>query len=859
MDPHSQSQSNEPISLKIYYTLKRIVLIISIYYIEKIMFIYLLSILYYSLITLIFQIFLHLLLIRYLVLKISFAGQSYLISRNMQYKRGILQATYLNKELIILRTSLKLLYDGINNINNLNQYSTLQRNIKNSFLIIKKFYEIFHKMKEIVGKLSYDQNIFYNNISTLKISLTHSDINNFLNDVIKILRKEKISNIFNLNQDKKDEIYKRKNEINKNIENINNNINILLSQINDYIGNDYNSYSPRYIRNYFYNDLFASLNQFNVELDSYFILERKILITKDNYNIDYIIIKSNFQILKKTKKNKKKLIILCGPNADPYQIYIRTFPVNLYLSKNIDILCWNYRGYGYSTGKASFDNMKNDISELYQESKKNYNYEKIGVHGISIGGVSACFLAKNFKEIKLLVSDRNFGQIEDVVKNLKIGKYLLALYKLLFIQSSRNVENYLNSECFKIILNDPGDEIVPEEGALKTIISEKLCQQYIGLNINNKIIENNTYNNNVIEMENIEKLDTLDTKLSNNNYNYIDNQIEIEDDESSNINTSINTNDITININNSNIKNNSNYNLIHQNSNLENNHKNNIILNLNENKSVLDLLLSSEKKEFIQNIINISEFIINEKKSNLCNLFNFLNNDNKYNKNSNLNPNLILEIKNKILNIFYNFKSAGDTLQRITEVNNSKYILNLFLENFFNNLFIWGTYNNLDEYNCIYNSTEYIDKMISKNIFLLNNFLSSKDFLENENESIIIEIKSFYNFLQKIKNRIKLIGIKTPKGFIHLTEGNKYENELIKIGRGNLVSLTCGHNGLLSEEENIVFKFYLNKSELFKDDEEDINNIDNNDNEEEIIDNNLNNNLEDLDASFSGLATLDDY
>ena len=211
------------------------------------------------------------------------------------------------------------------------------------------------------------------------------------------------------------------------------------------------------------------------------------------------------------------------------------------------------------------------------------------------------------------------------------------------------------------------------------------------------------------------------------------------------------------------------------------------------------------------------------------------------------------------MNIFYNFKSAGDTLQRITEVNNSKYIKNLFLENFFNNLFIWGTYNNLDEYNCIYNSTEYIDKMISKNIFLLNNFLSSKDFLENENESIIIEIKSFYNFLQKIKNRIKLIGIKTPKGFIHLTEGNKYENELIKIGRGNLVSLTCGHNGLLSEEENIVFKFYLNKSELFKDDEEDINNIDNNDNEEEIIDNNLNNNLEDLDASFSGLATLDDY
>ena len=142
----------------------------------------------------------------------------------------------------------------------------------------------------------------------------------------------------------------------------------------------------------------------------------------------------------------------------------------------------------------------------------------------------------------------------------------------------------------------------------------------------------------------------------------------------------------------------------------------------------------------------------------------------------------------------------------------------------------------------------FFSKKIKKNFFLiLFCFLIYNKLTGEEKEQLL---KKLFR---------KLIGIKTPKGYIHLTEGNKYENELIKIGRGNLVSLTCGHNGLLSEEENIVFKFYLNKSELFKDDKEDINNIDNNDNEEEIIDNNLNNNLEDLDASFSGLATLDDY
>ena len=474
---HNDEELSTSSKIKLYAIdiLKKILIIIFIYYIEKLLYMILTYILYFSFLSISFQIFLHLLLLRYLVLKVVFAGLSFFISRNIQYKRGIIQASYILKELNNLKSSFSLLFDESKPIEEIKYFNILQRNMKSSVLVINKFWQVFHKMKEKFNSLTYDQNIFYNNISNLKILLEKSKILNFLNDVIKKLKEEKVSDIKNISTN-------------------------LITQLTDYIGEDYSLYSLRYIRNYFFNILFASIQQFDVELDSYFIFEQKNLITKDEEaNLDYIIIKSKLS----TKNSHKKLMIICGPNAEPYQIFARNIPLNIYLNKGIDILCWNYRGYGFSTGKADFNNLKEDIIDIYTEIKNHYNYESIGVHGISLGGVPACYLAKNFF----------------------LGKYLALLYKLLLIPSSRNVENYLNAKCEKILLNDPCDEIVTEEGSLKTMISEKLISKYIYIN---KYLENE-----MIEMKNIDTVETIDTSINSNNCD--DNQIEIEDDEDNNI------------------------------------------------------------------------------------------------------------------------------------------------------------------------------------------------------------------------------------------------------------------------------------------------------------------------------------
>ena len=177
----------------------------------------------------------------------------------------------------------------------------------------------------------------------------------------------------------------------------------------------------------------------------------------------------------------------------------------------------------------------------------------------------------------------------------------------------------------------------------------------------------------------------------------------------------------------------------------------------------------------------------------------------------------------------------------------------MFIENFFNNLFIWGTYDKLDDYGSIYHSTEFIGMMIEKNIKDLNSFLKSETLNNYKSTEIISNINLFYNDLILVQKNMKFLLIKTGKEYVYLNDGEKYENELIKLGRGNLVSLFCGHNGQLSEEENIVFKYYLNKSDLFiSDDHGDINTSPNKIMDENYEDNKID--IEELDTSFSGLA-----
>ena len=65
----------------------------------------------------------------------------------------------------------------------------------------------------------------------------------------------------------------------------------------------------------------------------------------------------------------------------------------MYLNHNIDVLLWNYRGYGFTPGVATFANIQKDSEAVAEFARSQNIWNKIAVHGISIGGLPSCHLA----------------------------------------------------------------------------------------------------------------------------------------------------------------------------------------------------------------------------------------------------------------------------------------------------------------------------------------------------------------------------------------------------------------------------------------------------------------------------------
>ncbi len=84
---------------------------------------------------------------------------------------------------------------------------------------------------------------------------------------------------------------------------------------------------------------------------------------------------------------------------------------------------------------------------MYSFLKRHYYWDKIGVHGISIGGLPACHLASNGL-IDFVFGDRSFSSLEEIVSNYPMGWLLKYIYKLFFFDNSDNTENYLKVNVF---------------------------------------------------------------------------------------------------------------------------------------------------------------------------------------------------------------------------------------------------------------------------------------------------------------------------------------------------------------------------------------------------------------------------
>ena len=219
------------------------------------------------------------------------------------------------------------------------------------------------------------------------------------------------------------------------------------------------------------------------QLKEYFGGERIILHGADNNVIDGFIIPSiskfrSSSVDCETGSSNLSLgvVLFCSPNAGLYEcasLAVREASwIGFYTTLGFDICIYNYRGYNESSGVASPDALKKDGEIVYNYLKnvRSNPYQKIIIHGESIGGLVACHIAKTYS-IDALICDRTFSSLDATASRL-LGSWASIGLRNIVLWPTNVTVDYLQCKCpYKLLLQDPNDEVIHHQSSLKNGIA----------------------------------------------------------------------------------------------------------------------------------------------------------------------------------------------------------------------------------------------------------------------------------------------------------------------------------------------------------------------------------------------------
>lgn len=109
-------------------------------------------------------------------------------------------------------------------------------------------------------------------------------------------------------------------------------------------------------------------------------------------------------------------VILTTGNGGVYEMHKRE--ILAFLLKGMNVMTFNFRGFGLSTGKPSGDGLKRDMEAAYQYLKSNYPIDdsKIMLKALCMSGGPATHLASRHQRINLFL-DQSFADYKSVISN----------------------------------------------------------------------------------------------------------------------------------------------------------------------------------------------------------------------------------------------------------------------------------------------------------------------------------------------------------------------------------------------------------------------------------------------------------
>jgi len=156
-------------------------------------------------------------------------------------------------------------------------------------------------------------------------------------------------------------------------------------------------------------------------------------------------------------KNPKGVILYNHGNAGELDIWGQW--AHLLADRySYDVVLWDYRGYGKSTGKRRKQYMLDDGLLFYNYCKDLFKEDLITVYGRSLGGFFATHIAKQTKP-RMLVLESTPSSLLEVAK--ETYPFIPAKWLLKF--KFQNTENIAKIEIPTYLIHGTADDLIPYE------------------------------------------------------------------------------------------------------------------------------------------------------------------------------------------------------------------------------------------------------------------------------------------------------------------------------------------------------------------------------------------------------------
>lgn len=154
-------------------------------------------------------------------------------------------------------------------------------------------------------------------------------------------------------------------------------------------------------------------------------------------------------------------VLFCHGNGG--NIGHRIEKIKMFNELDLNVLIFDYRGYGMSEGSPSEKGLYHDAELFYDYlvKEKGISYEKIISYGESLGGAVVIELAMR-REMGAIIIESSFTSVGEMAK--RVVPFLPA-----FVYNSRfdSINKISHISCPKLFFHSADDEIVPFEQGMK--------------------------------------------------------------------------------------------------------------------------------------------------------------------------------------------------------------------------------------------------------------------------------------------------------------------------------------------------------------------------------------------------------